>query len=94
VKIKWTIGAQQNLTQLKEYIAKDNPKAALNTVRKILSAVALLSDNPALGRVGRIFDTRELIVSGTPFIVPYRIRSGQIEILRVLHSAVKWPEFV
>lgn len=85
VRIKWTKGAQNNLNQIEDYIAQDNPKAAVDIILKIIKSVGMLSENPAMGRIGRIFDTRELIINGTPFIVPYRIKSEQIEILRVLH---------
>jgi toxin ParE1/3/4 len=84
VRIKWTKGAKNNLNQIEEYIARDNPKAAVDTVVKIIKIVGMLANNPAMGRTGRIFDTRELIISGTSFIVPYRIKSEQIEILRIL----------
>ncbi|CDZ79464.1 addiction module toxin, RelE/StbE family [Legionella massiliensis] len=94
MRIKWTKGAQKNLMQIEEYIARDNPKGAVGVVIKIIKAVGLLSHNPAMGRVGRIFDTRELIISGTPFIVPYRIKSEQIEILRVFHSSMVWPDYL
>jgi len=92
VRIKWTKGAQNNLNQIEDYIAQDNPKAAVDIVIKIIKTVGMLSENPAMGRAGRIFDTRELIVNGNPFIVPYRIKSEQIEILRVLHGSMKWPD--
>ena len=94
MKIKWTKGAENNLTQIEEFIAQDKPKAAVEMVIKIIKSVGRLSDNPALGKIGRIFDTRELIISGTPFIVPYRIKSDQIEILRVFHHSMKWPDFI
>jgi plasmid stabilization system protein ParE len=42
--------------------------------------------------VGRIPDTRELVVVDTPFIVPYRVRDGDVEILAVFHSARQWAE--
>ena len=87
MRIKWTKGAKNNLNQIEEYIGRDNPKAAVDAVVRIIKIVGMLSNNPAIGRTGRIFDTRELIISGTPFIVPYRIKSEQIEILRVLHSS-------
>jgi plasmid stabilization system protein ParE len=29
---------------------------------------------------------------GTPYLLPYRIKSNEVEILRVLHAAQKWPE--
>lgn len=35
--------------------------------------------------------TRELVVPGTPFIVPYRVIQNRIEIIRVLHTSQLWP---
>lgn len=93
MRIQWTKGASQNLNQIEEYIAQDNPDAAVDVILKIIKSVELLADNPAMGKVGRLFDTRELIIGGTPFIVPYRIKTGRIEILRVQHSAMQWPDF-
>lgn len=56
---------------------------------KIIKAVELLIEHPAMGRVGKIVDTRELIVSGTPKIVPYRVKKEKIQILQVLHGAMR-----
>jgi len=41
---------------------------------------------------GRVPGTRELVVTGTPYIVAYRVRDETVEILRVFHAARKWPE--
>lgn len=76
---------------LAEYIARDNIAASARVVIRIREAVKKLSDNPAIGRPGRA-GIRELVVSNTPYIIPYRVRSGEIEILRVLHSSRKRPE--
>jgi len=54
--------------------------------------VGLLKKNPALGRAGRVAGTRELVVAGTPYVVPYRVRGEAVEILRVFHAARRWPE--
>ncbi|AWN75969.1 TPA: type II toxin-antitoxin system mRNA interferase toxin, RelE/StbE family [Legionella pneumophila] len=94
MKIQWTRGASQNLKQVESYIAKDNPNAAIDTVLKIIKSVEMLADNPLMGRAGRIFDTRELVINGTPFIVPYRVKQNHIEILRVFHSSRQWPDSV
>ena len=45
-----------------------------------------------IGRPGRVADTRELIISGTPYIVPYRIKGEFVQIITVLHSAQRWPD--
>jgi toxin ParE1/3/4 len=33
-----------------------------------------------------------LVITHYPYIVPYRIKSGCIEILRVFHTARAWPK--
>ena len=46
---------------------------------------------PNMGRPGRLPHTRELVVSGTPFIIPYTVTGRGIEIIAVLHGSQKWP---
>jgi toxin ParE1/3/4 len=45
-----------------------------------------------MGRPGRVTGTRELVVDGTPYILPYRVRNRVVQILRVLHGARRWPQ--
>lgn len=92
MRVRWLRTALANLDAEAEYIAEDNPAAAGRTVRRILRAVNLLGKNPAMGRAGRVAGTRELVVAGTPYILPYRVRGEAVEILRVFHAARKWPE--
>ena len=74
-----------------DYIAQDKPLAAIEQGDRIVEQVVLLAQHPEMGRVGRRRGTRELVISRTPFIVVYRIKSERIELLRVLHGAQKWP---
>jgi toxin ParE1/3/4 len=87
VPVKWLRAALADLGAQFEHIAEDNPAAAFRTVLTIRQAVDLLGTHPGIGRPGRVPGTRELIVSRTPYIVPYRARSGEIELLRVFHAA-------
>ena len=52
---------------------------------------ATLPGRPAIGRPGRVLGTRELVIGRLPYIVPYRVREKDIEILRVLHTSRRWP---
>ena len=88
----WTKPAANSLATIQDYIAKDNPPAAYNITQKIYHSVSQLTNHPELGRVGRVKDTHELIVPGLPFIVPYRIKDKEIQILAVYHTSRKWPE--
>ncbi|MGA7297991.1 MAG: type II toxin-antitoxin system RelE/ParE family toxin [Rhodanobacteraceae bacterium] len=91
MRIEWLRKAAANLDAEASYIASDNPQAAARSVSRILAAVELLAQQPDLGRPGRIHGTRELIVSGSPYIVPYRVKNGCVQILRVFHSARRAP---
>jgi toxin ParE1/3/4 len=92
MRVRWTRRTLRALAGVADYIAQDNPAAAQRIVGRVEEAVARLADHPSIGQAGRVAGTRELILSGTPFIVPYRVRDGSLEILTVLHAARKWPE--
>jgi toxin ParE1/3/4 len=91
LEVRWLKRALANLEEEAEYIARDKPAAARRVVLAIAASVARLADYPAMARTGRVEGTRELVVPGTPYIIPYRVREGRVEVLRVLHAARKWP---
>lgn len=84
--------AVDDLEQIADYIAQDNPSAANRMVARLWASVKILASHPETGRPGRVYGTRELVVSQTPFIIPYRIVNSEIQILRILHGARKWPD--
>jgi toxin ParE1/3/4 len=92
MKVIWTRPALRDLDSIGEYIARDDRAAAERTVARILDLADMLAGHPYMGRVGRVVDTRELVVTDTPFVVPYRVRDERVEILAVYHGARKWPE--
>jgi toxin ParE1/3/4 len=53
--------------------------------------VDALAEHPAMGRSGRVPGTRELIITGTPYLIPYRVKGKVVEILRVFHGSRRWP---
>ena len=72
------------------YIEQDNPDAAVSVAQRIWDVSHQLTVYPGMGKPGRVPGTRELVVSGTPFILPYRVVQDRVEIIRVLHSSRKW----
>jgi toxin ParE1/3/4 len=82
----------KNIEAEAEYISQDNPAAAAAVVTKIREAVRNLERHPALGRPGRVPETRELVIPDTPYIVPYRVKGKSVEILRVFHGSRRWPK--
>lgn len=90
--IRWTRRALGRLDRIGAYVATDNPEAAARVVARIVTAVDILADRPAMGRPGRIKSTRELVLSDVPYIIAYRVTDHHVDILTVMHSAQQWPE--
>lgn len=91
MSIKWTRKALKNLEQAYEFIAIDNPDAAVELVIKIQAATEKLEAFPNLGKTGRVEGTRELVIANTPYLLVYRVKGKTVEILRVLHSSKRYP---
>lgn len=94
MRVEWLNQALRNLDDEAEYIAREDQQAARLVVQRIVDAINLLPDNPALGHAGRLHGTRELVVPDTRYIVPYRVRPRlqRIEILRIFHASRKPPK--
>ena len=94
MQLKWTDLANDDLDQVEAYIAQENSiVVAIDIVLKIIDTTEMmLSNHPGAGRLGRVKNTRELVINGVPFIVIYRqVKTLQrIEVLRVLHDAQQW----
>jgi toxin ParE1/3/4 len=92
MKLFWTAQAVRDLLLVREHIEKDNKNAAARVANRLRASANRLATHPETGRPGRVGSTRELVVPATPYILPYRVRRGQVEILAVIHSAQEWPE--
>lgn len=92
MEVLWLKEAIQDLKEIGQFIAEDDSAAAYRVLTKIETSGNSLLHNPNLGRLGRVDKTRELIVSGLPYILPYYIKGKQIRILAVMHTSRKWPD--
>ena len=90
--IVWSPRAVAHLAHLRSHIARDNPRAANRFAGVLLDAVEHLAELPNLGHPGRVAATRELIVPGTPYVIPYRVRGDRLEVIAVFHGRQKWPK--
>lgn len=92
MRIVWTAPALREIEAIGDYIALESPRASARIVTRVFDRVDTLADHPEIGRPGRIPGTRELVITNTPFIVPYRVRGDLIEVLSVFHGARRWPD--
>ena len=86
MRIEWLKKAASNLEEAYEFMAKENPVAASEFINEVFRLSRLLLDSPSLGRPGRVPGTRELVLPNYPYLIPYRIRGEQVQILRLFHT--------
>ena len=91
MRIIWTAPARRDLRAHVFYVAERNPDAARELQAAIRQGVEGLAEYPNRGRPGRYEGTRELVLTGAPYIVVYKLREASVRILRVLHGAQDWP---
>ena len=89
MRVRWFRHALLDLEEIETYIAKDNPAVAVDVILKIIKAVSLLKEQQGIGRAGRVPGTKELVVPDLPYIVPYRVKDGEVQVLRVYHTSRK-----
>lgn len=73
-----------------DYIAADNPSAAIRMDQLFGEAASRLTDHPFMGKPGHIPDTRELIPHPSYRLV-YTINQDKIWVLALVHTARLWP---
>lgn len=91
MKIRWSPEAATDFAGIVEYIRNQNPSAADRIAHTLYDSVTSLESFPNRGRLGRVEDTRELVLAPLPFIVVYRVKRSAVEIVRLLHGAQRWP---
>ncbi len=92
MRLEWSAFALADRDGIFDYIEAENPRAAITIDERIESETRVLLEFPRIGRPGRIAGTRELVISGTPYIAAYSIMDDTIRILRILHGARQWPD--
>jgi plasmid stabilization system protein ParE len=89
MKVSFEPAASDELDSIFAWIARDNPRAALNMIARIEDKVMRLA-NPELtymGRPGLIEGTREILE--WPYIIVYKVNEDldEIVIVSIVHGA-------
>jgi toxin ParE1/3/4 len=91
MRVEWLKTALKNLDDEATYIAQENPKAAYEFVQSVRTGLDHVAEFPAMGREGRVPGTREWVMPRWPYLVPYRIREGRLQVLRIFHTRRQPP---
>jgi toxin ParE1/3/4 len=91
MQLRWTTAAADDLEGIAQYLFEKSPQNSPQLIRKIYEGPSGLKTYPNLGRPGKKWGTRELVLTPLPYIVVYQIMGDAIYILRILHGAQDWP---
>jgi len=96
VTINWTDEAVGWLREIYDYIANDNPKAARNTVKKILEKAKLLIEFPELGGIYPIDTPYKIrVIYYSHYRIAYKIvDENRIDILGVFHGSMEIKNYL
>ena len=87
MRVDWSDEALSDLLEAYAFIAADNPLAAERVQDRLVEASRTLSHLPNRGREGHKGGTRELLVSGTPYLIVYTVGAEAVTIIRLWHGA-------
>jgi toxin ParE1/3/4 len=82
-----TLEAVQDLEEIHDFIAEDNPKIALSFINFIEGKCETLARSPEIGRKRENLAPELRSFSCRSYIIFYRHKKSVIEIIRILHGA-------
>lgn len=92
MRLTWSALAIADRLAIFDFIEQENPAAAVRIDTKIELGIRQILQFPESGRIGRVTGTRELVITGTPYIAAYAVLPDRIRVLRILHGAQVWPD--
>ena len=90
MKLVWTSEAMNDRFAIFDFVAGDDPGAALALDDFFIEKAGTLLEYPETGRVGRVAGTREYVVHRS-YVLIYEVTDGVVYIPGILNSARKWP---
>jgi toxin ParE1/3/4 len=86
--------ADNDMNDIADYIAQDNPNAALAMIARFIESFVRLSDHPRMGVLQTELHHGLRLLPVENYLIFYRSTEDEIEIVRVLHSARDWREIL
>lgn len=83
--------AAQDIAEAVTYLNRANLHAVTPFRQAVIRSLRLIASNPKVGRHSRSDGVREWSIPGWPYLIPYRVVDGDVEILRIWHTKRRQP---
>ena len=91
MRINWSKRAIADLKGIADYIEKDDADAAERVAARIFDRVMSFNTMADRSKPGRLPGTRESFLVPWPYFIVYRIVGDEVRVLRIRHTARRWP---
>ena len=91
MRLRWTEPALSDIERIYAWHASNSEQGAVKLINRLRDSAESLATLPMQGRPGRIRGTRELVVSGSDYLILYQLTEDAVELLRVIHTRQQWP---
>ena len=90
--VRWLALALEDLHDIAGYLAEKDSNAGKQIAQCVWDVGQSLASLSSRGRAGRVAGTRELVLADFPYFIAYRVVKSEVHILRVLHTARRYPQ--
>ena len=90
MRVMFAPDALRELRDHLTYVRERNPEAARNQRRILFAAIDQLEALPHIGRPGHVPGTRELVITGTPYLAVYEVTVRAVRVLHIHHGRQNW----
>ena len=85
--------AQQDIIEIRDYVALDDPRASIRLIDKLLARIEDLAEFPEIGAVPRDKNLRARgyrFLLERDYLIFYKVFKRQIRVYRVIHGRRKY----
>jgi toxin ParE1/3/4 len=91
MKLRWTPRAVADLEEIGDYLVMAAPQAWEHLLQRLEHLTDLLLDFPLMGKPGIVPETREFVLTGTPYILVFQINDDVVIIVSVRDGRMPMP---
>jgi len=85
--VRYTRRAQNDLTNILNYLDKRSPRGALNVRLAIRRTMETIGQNPSIGHLIEKGTVRGMPVGRYPYLVFWTVEAGEIWVVHIRHGA-------